>query len=287
MKRFLLVDGNYLMFQSFYATYRPDSSYIMSNQEGVTTNGTFQFFNMLTNLIQEVRPDYLFIAFDAPGKTFRHEKLDSYKDNRVSAPVIIFDQFKWTKHILNDLNIAHAEIVGAEADDLIATLSTLEDTQKIIYSADKDLLQLVNEDICIIKRNAREGIFEYINLANFESHYEIRPEQIIDYKGLFGDTSDNLPGVKGIGDKTAKKLLLQYGNWDTIYQNLDNLTPSVRKKLIEGKESGELCRELATLKKDVAQLNHNLVSYELNISDNYETLEYLELNRIINKFEKI
>ncbi|MEE3928031.1 5'-3' exonuclease [Mycoplasmopsis ciconiae] len=285
MKRMLLIDGNFLMFQSFYATYNPYNSYIMQNSEGVTTNGTYQFFNMLFNLIDYLRPEYLFIAFDAPGKTFRHQQIQDYKAGRSKAPEIIFDQFKNTKQILDELNIKHSEIVSYEADDLIATLNSNIEADKFIYSKDKDLLQLVQPNTQIILKDTKINDFVFTNIDNFFDKYQMQPDQIPDFKGLFGDTSDNLSGVKGVGEKTAIKLLAEYKNLENIYQNLDKLTPALKTKLANDKENAFLCKKLALLEKNVPNLSTNLQTYQLNLQPNFQTLEKLQLNRIIKKIK--
>ncbi|EFF41423.1 5'-3' exonuclease [Mycoplasmopsis alligatoris] len=287
--KFLLIDGNLMLFQSFYATYNPNNSYVMQSQSGITTNGIYQFFRTLYNLLNSVKPKYIFIAFDAKEKTNRHLIYPEYKAGRRKAPEIIFEQFHYTKELLSKLNIPSSEINGAEADDLIATLSKIQDVEKIIFSKDQDLLQLVNDDISILYRDTFSNQYSKITKDNFEEKYLIKPNQIPDYKAINGDNSDNLPGVKGIGKIGAIKLLKEFGTWQNIYNNLDKHSTTVQKKLVESQEMSKLCYDLAKLNYDVEELDLNLENYFLNI--NYQQAKdlFLELGleNVLARLESI
>ncbi|WP_406615886.1 5'-3' exonuclease H3TH domain-containing protein [Mycoplasmopsis hyopharyngis] len=286
---FLLVDGNLLMFQSFYASYNPYFQ-VLQNANGVTTNGIHVFFMTLFKLIKKVEPKYLFVAFDSPGdKTWRSQEFSEYKAGRQKAPEIIFEQFQWTKKILSSLAIPWIEKKGDEADDLIATLSTHnEGTNNIIYSKDKDLLQLVNSNTSILKYDSFNHEYIQINHENFFDIFELEPSQIPDFKGLSGDSSDNLKGVKGIGDKTAIKLLNKYHTLENIYDHIDELSASVKTKMLSEKPSAYMCKKLAIL-------NHNvdipkIASHyflEIKKSAANDIFKELELNVLTEKLQEL
>ncbi|QSF13969.1 5'-3' exonuclease H3TH domain-containing protein [Mycoplasma sp. Mirounga ES2805-ORL] len=266
-KRFLLIDGNFLMFQSFYA-----SSYsgqpLMTNNEGTPVNGVHVFLMTLHKLISITNPNYIFIAFDAFGKTKRHNEYEDYKAGRTKAPEIIFPQFALIKEILTKMNIPWKEKLGDEADDLIATLAyKTNECNNIIFSKDKDLLQLVSGNTFVLrKRKANStSYFDLISSNNFLDEYELNPSQIADYKGIAGDPSDNLKGIQGIGHKTAIKLLQKYGSLESIFNNINEIKGKTKDKLLEGREHGELCKKLAILNTNV-DMDLNIDLYKLNIN---------------------
>ncbi|UUD35803.1 DNA polymerase I [Mycoplasmopsis citelli] len=285
----LLIDGNYLMFQSFYATYRGDSNTIMRSSKGVATNAINLFLLQVIKLIRFYNPKYLFIAFDAATKTARHLAYPQYKANRIKAPNEIFLQFDLIKQLLNKLNLVHLEIDGAEADDLIATASkkfNFDNLEKLIFSRDKDLLQLVNSTTSVIDKDNQSN-YQLITNENFYDIYNLYPAQIVDYKALKGDPSDNLPGIKGIGDKTAIKLLDEFKTFKGIYEHLDELSTSLKNKLLASKDQGQMCYDLAKLNLNVLEFHLNKEDLVLNISVEkaLQMLEELELN-VVTKYLK-
>ncbi|QKT05306.1 5'-3' exonuclease [Mycoplasma sp. OR1901] len=288
-KKSLVIDGNYLMFQSFYATYRGEGSLILSNSFGVPTNAIQAFMMQFLKLVKFVQPDSIFIAFDAKGPTKRHEVFEDYKSGRNKAPDILYPQFDWIKKLLTDLNVVWQEKLGDEADDLIATYCSKVEGHKYIFSADNDLLQLVNKNVTILRKDKTN--YKEINIDNFVETFKFRPEQLTSYKGLKGDSSDNLPGVFGIGDKTAITLLEKYDNFENIYKNLENnkeLTKSVVNKLMNGYESGLMTYNLAKLNYDVMDFEPNLDYYKVKINYNnaMDVLMELELSTVINELRK-
>ncbi|VEU74333.1 Putative DNA polymerase I [Mycoplasmopsis citelli] len=285
----LLIDGNYLMFQSFYATYRGDLNTIMRSSKGVATNAINLFLLQVIKLIRFYNPKYLFIAFDAATKTARHLAYPQYKANRIKAPNEIFLQFDLIKQLLNKLNLVHLEIDGAEADDLIATASkkfNFDNLEKLIFSRDKDLLQLVNSTTSVIDKDNQSN-YQLITNENFYDIYNLYPAQIVDYKALKGDPSDNLPGIKGIGDKTAIKLLDEFKTFKGIYEHLDELSTSLKNKLLASKDQGQMCYDLAKLNPNVLEFHLNKEDLVLNISVEkaLQMLEELELN-VVTKYLK-
>ncbi|UUD35517.1 5'-3' exonuclease [Mycoplasmopsis caviae] len=289
--KFLLIDGNYLLFSSFYASYNqynPEST--MRSPQGITTNGVHVFLITLSKLLAYFKPKYLFIAFDAFGKTKRHQSYQDYKAGRMKAPTIIFEQFKTIKEILTKLNIKWFEKSGDEADDLIATLAQSQGCLNLIFSKDKDLLQLVNGNTCVVK-TVKEGFkihYELETIDNFEYIYGIKPNQIPDFKGLAGDSSDNLKGVSGIGEKGAIKLINEYGSLENIYQNIDQIKGKTKDKLTIDKEQAYMCKSLATLNLNV-EMDKNLSTYLLNFDwdKGIEQMQYYGLNRCAELFEKL
>jgi DNA polymerase-1 len=231
-KKITLIDGNSLMFRSFYATaYRGD---LMKTKDGLYTNALFGFCNMLNGVLTEV--EYAFVAFDAGKHTFRHQEFTSYKGTRKELPDELRVQIPYIKKYLDILNIKREESVDFEADDLIASVAKLaynEFDEIRIITGDKDLLQLVNEkvNVCLTKKGV--GELEEYTKDNFFEKMNINPYQITDYKGLVGDTSDNLPGIKGIGEKTAVKLLNEFGTLENILEHVDKLSGKTKHLFIE------------------------------------------------------
>ncbi|WP_406614645.1 5'-3' exonuclease H3TH domain-containing protein [Mycoplasma corogypsi] len=274
----LVVDGNYLMFNSFYATYYGPGE-IMSTKDGIPTNGINTFLIQLAKLIAEFKPTYLFVAFDADSKTKRHAMLPTYKDGRAKAPEEIHVQFNLIKEILTLLDINWAQKSGYEADDLVATYCEQIEGTKLIYSRDKDLLQLVKNNVYVIDK--KQNSYSLITDENFFDHYQMYPHQITSFKGLKGDPSDNLPGITGIGDKTAIKLLSWFDNFEGIFNNINDsrIAESVRKKLLTGEQQGKMCYEMAQLILDVPEFDSNINNYQLslNINKALDKLQSLEL----------
>ncbi|EGV00291.1 5'-3' exonuclease [Mycoplasmopsis columbina] len=287
-ENFLLIDGNLLMFQSFYASYNPNNiNYLMKSPKGIYVNGVHVFLISLAKLIEAFDPKYLFIAFDANGKTKRHNEFEGYKSGRNKAPEIIFEQFALIKDILTGLNIKWFEQIGDEADDLIATLAKTKETNNIIFSKDKDLLQLVNENTIIAQNAKNEYGYRIVNLDNFETIFGILPSQIPDFKGLAGDASDNLTGVNGIGDKGAVKLLNEFGSLENIYQNIEQIKGKQKEKLLNDKNNAFLCKKLALLNKDV-DMDTNIKNYEHFLYTNNEKgKELLKEHKLTKCYEYI
>lgn len=250
MKKVVLVDGNNLMFRSYFATLYSGS--MMTNKEGFPTNALYGFVNMMNKIISEEKPEYIAVAFDI-GKTFRHEKYDYYKGKRDETPDDLKRQFPVAKKILSAMGIKYFEIEGYEADDIIGTFSKrineLDEFTGLIVSSDKDLLQLITDDIEVKLLKQKDYI--RMNKEVFQNTYGLDPIKMIDLKSLMGDPSDNIPGVKGIGEKTAIKLLQEYGSLDGVYQNIDNIKGATHNKLEADKENAYMSYDIATIYKEV------------------------------------
>ena len=277
MKKVVLVDGNNLMFRSYFATLYSGST--LRNKKGFPTNAIYGFVNMINKIISEEKPMYIAVAFDI-GKTFRHEKYDYYKGKRDNTPDELKEQFPIAKQILTAMNIKYFELQGYEADDIIGTFSKKceqdDDFKALIVSSDKDLLQLITDQTEVKLLKTKDYI--RMDYKTFYDTYGIEPIKMIDLKALMGDASDNILGVKGIGEKTALKLLTTYGSLSSIYEHIDEIKGSVKDKLIQDKDNAYMSYDIATIYKDVP----------LNVE--LEELAYIpkdknELYKIYNELE--
>ena len=250
MKKVILVDGNNLLFRSYFATAYTGNT--MRNSKGFPTNGLYGLINMLNKIIREEKPEYMLVAFDK-GKTFRHEKYLDYKGGRNETPDDLKKQFSVAKKLVPLMGIKCFEIDNYEADDIIGTYSKMAlidpEFETTIVSSDKDLLQLINEETEVKLLKQKDYI--RMNEETFIDTYGIKPIRMIDLKGLMGDASDNIPGVKGIGEKTALKLLQEYDSLENVYDNIDNIKGATKQKLIDGKESAFMSKDIATIYNEV------------------------------------
>ena len=286
--KIILVDGNSLMFRSYYATAYTGN--LMKNSSGLFTNAIFGFCNMLTKLKEE-EYDYIFVAFDAGKHTFRHQAYKDYKGGRKAMPEEFKVQIPYIKKYLDILNIKHVEMDEYEADDLIASVSELAfkngmDEIKVV-SGDKDLLQLVRGNVHVTL--TKKGITDLDDYTkdNFYEKMGFNPSQVPDYKGLVGDSSDNLPGIKGIGEKTALKLLNEYKTLENLIDHVDELKGKTKELIIDGKETGLKCKYFATLKYDI-DLGfglEDLKKKEANLNELVEFYKELEFKSFLKKLD--
>ena len=288
MEKVVLVDGNNLLFRSYYATAY--SGNLMRNSKGFPTNGLYGLVNMLNKIIKEENPKYMLVAFDK-GKTFRHDKYKEYKDGRIKTPEDLLMQFKVAKELVPLMGIKCFEIDNYEADDIIGTYSKIisndDKYEGLIVSSDKDLLQLINFNINVKLLKSKDYIMMDEN--TFKETYGIDPIKMIDLKGLMGDSSDNIPGVKGIGEKTALKLLQKYDSVEGIYENIEDITGSTKQKLIDGKESAYMSKDIATIYKDVP-VTYKLedlkyIGKQAGLNEKYEELEFYSFLKNEKKVE--
>lgn len=277
MEKVVLVDGNNLLFRSYYATAYTGN--IMRNRDGFPTNGLYGFVNMINKIVAEENPKYMMVAFDI-GKTFRHEKYKDYKGGRRETPEDLKVQFPIAKKILTAMGIKYLECEGYEADDIIGTISSWCDKdpeyEALIVSSDKDLLQLISDETVVKLLKPKDYIM--MDKATFIQTYGFEPIKMIDLKALMGDASDNIPGVKGIGEKTAIKLLTQYGSLDGIYENIDNIKGSTHEKLVTGNEDAYYSKELVTIYREVP-LN---ITWDDLLYGNENTNELIQLYNELN-----
>ena len=250
-KILFLIDGNSLMFRSYYATAYTGN--LMKTKDGIYTNALFGFCSMLhRRLIEEA--DYAFVAFDAGSQTFRHQSFEEYKATRKPLPEELKMQIPYIKQYLDIMNVKRKESDIYEADDIIASVARkfYQNFDEIrIITGDRDLLQLVNDKVAVYLTKRGVAELDEYNHNNFQDKTRITPGQITDYKGMAGDSSDNLPGIRGIGEKTALKLLEKYHSLENIIKHIDELPVRTKNLILENKEMGIRCKELATLKQDI------------------------------------
>lgn len=242
MKKLVLIDGNSLLNRAFYATP------VFTTSEGVPTNAIFGFIKLLFKIQSDVKPDYLVVAFDMKAPTFRHLEYDGYKASRKPMPEELAAQVEPLKGLLKAMKVAMCQKEGIEADDILGTLSKKFDAHSYIYTGDRDSYQLVDEktDVFYTKRGVADLL--KLNIGNFSELTELAaPSQIVDLKSLMGDSSDNIPGVPGIGEKTARELLKSFGSLDGVYEHVEELKGAVYKKLVLNKDMAYLSYKLATI----------------------------------------
>lgn len=279
MKKIILVDGNNLIFRSYYATAY--SGNLLKNSKGFPTNALYGFTLMIHKILEEEKPEYIAVAFDI-GKNFRKEKYDFYKEGRKKTPDELHMQEPYARKILKAMGIPYFELAPYEADDIIGTFAKMveEDPDFVgtIISSDRDLLQLVSPQL-EMKLLKQKDYIRY-NPETFKKDYGIEPIRIIDLKGLAGDSSDNIPGVRGIGEKTALQLLQKYDTVEGIYEHIDEVKGKTKEKLLQDKEQAFMSKEIATIYRDVPLEVHDLedIKYtkgnEEELYAIYEELEF-------------
>lgn len=279
-KKIVLIDGNNLMFRAYYATAYTGN--LMKNSKGVVTNALYGFVTMLNKIIVEESPEYLAVAFDV-GKSFRHREYADYKAGRNATPDELKSQLVMARELLDNMGIFNINIPDYEADDIIGTLCRRADEDPewdaTLITSDHDYLQLLT-DIVDIKLLNQKGFTRY-NPESFKAEYGIDPIRIIDLKALMGDSSDNIPGVPGVGEKTALKLLVEYGTLDNLYANIGSIKGKLHDKLVENKDLAFFSYKLATIITDVpgipefAEMKYNGPTEKLD--DYYRELEFYSL----------
>ena len=279
--KFMILDGNSLIYRAFYAIP------LLTNSEGVFTNAVYGFVNMLMKIITEEKPRCVAVAFDKGKVTFRTGRFDQYKIHRKPTPDELRPQFALAKEVLAAMNIPVYELEGYEADDLIGTVTRLAEAAgyyNLIVTGDRDALQLVSPDTEVLLTKKGISELEKYNPARVCERYGLSPGQIIDVKALMGDASDNIPGVPGIGEKTALKLICEYGSLENVYENLDHLTIKLRDKLAQNRDMAFLSKELATIVRevpydiDLAQCHYGEPDYE-SVLAIFRKLEFRSLVR--------
>ncbi len=253
MKKAMVIDGNSLVYRMFWATFKMLDYYKKNNLQ--PTNAVNLFIKAVIKLLRLDNYDYVFVAFDHKKTTFRNEKLEEYKANRKPMPDDLRSQLPIIHSFLDCLGVYHLSQEGFEADDLIGSYCKLMNQNQIqveVFTSDKDMLQLVNEltHVNLFKTGISETVkHELSNFANL--YHGLKPSQVVDFKAIVGDGSDNFCGIKGIGPKTAIDLLIKYGSFKNIYENLSLLTPTQAQKFIDNKASGELCYDIATIRTNL------------------------------------
>lgn len=245
--KLVLIDGHALTYRAFHAL--PED---MHTSQGEPTNAVYGFTSMLLNVLRDERPTHIAVAFDK-GRTFRHDVYPEYKAHRAKMPEEMHSQMARVRQVVEALNIPIYELEGYEADDLLGTLARQASEQGVdtlIVTGDTDILQVVDEHTRVLTSRWRFSDTVTYDVKGVQERYKLSPSQLVDFKALVGDKSDNIPGVAGVGEKTAVELLQQYGSLEAIYEHLDSVPPRYRAKLLEGKDSAFLSRRLATIVRD-------------------------------------
>ena len=285
MDKFVLVDGNSIMNRAFYGIM---GSKMLTTTDGTYTNAVYGFLAILFKLLEDVKPKYIAVAFDLKAPTARHKMYEGYKANRKGMPDELAEQMPIIKEILKAMNIDIIEKEGYEADDILGTLSCYGEKQGldvIILSGDRDTFQLATNKVTIRIPHTKAGKSETdeYNKEKIIEKYGIEPKQLIEVKGLQGDTSDNIPGVPGIGEKTALKLIQEYGTIDNLYKKIeeekDNLKGKQREKIVENKELAYLSKTLGTINVKVP-IKEDLSDFEIEEWDKQKVLEIFEKTKI-------
>jgi DNA polymerase-1 len=247
MKRIIIIDSNSVIHRAFHAL--PP----LENKKGEIVNAVYGFITFLFKAIRELDPDYVASCFDVSKHTFRRELFKAYKAKREKAPDELYEQIPKVKEVLKVFNIPVFEKKGYEGDELIGTIAKKENgnLEKIILSGDLDNLQLIDKNVRVFFLGRKVSALNIFDVRKVEEKYGILPDQIIDLKALKGDSADNIPGVAGIGIKTATMLLKKYESLENVYKNIDLIKGKVKEKLVKEKEMAFLSKELATIKTDV------------------------------------
>ena len=285
--KLMVIDGNSIVNRAFYGV-----SQNLSTREGLPTNAIFGFVNILLKLLEEEQPEGLAVAFDLKAPTFRHLAYEGYKAQRKGMPEELAVQMPVLKRLLDAMNIRRYELEGWEADDLLGTMARVngeEGGQTVVVTGDKDSLQLITDSTTVKLVSTRMGRTTTRNMTPevFREEYGFDPIHIIDLKALMGDTSDNIPGVKGIGEKTAMALLAQYPSIDDLYANLDTVEvkPAARKKLVEGEGDARMSYDLATIRCEAPMDFHpqDTLRQPFHNDELYQLLLELEFSKLIDK----
>ena len=284
MKKILVIDGNSIINRAFYGIR------ILTTKAGKFTNAIYGMINIITRQIDAIKPDYCAVAFDVKHPTFRHEMYDGYKAGRHPTPPELLSQFPDAKECLRLMGIKVLELPGWEADDIQGTIAkmahTEKDTESYILSGDRDLLQLIDDKVTVLLATNSDTLV--MKRDEFVAKYGVEPELFVDMKALMGDSSDNIPGVAGVGEKTAQGLIQNFGKLEEIYENIEDkrITKGVREKLLRDEKNAYLSRDLARI--DVhAPIETTLEDIEYKGFDKgglYKKFTELELNSFITKF---
>lgn len=284
----LIVDGMAVLFRAFYATSY--SGYIRKTKAGLPTNAVYGFIQYFFDAISEFKPTHVICCWDMGSKTFRTEQFPEYKGNRGEPPLELIPQFDLVKEVVAEMGVPNIGISGYEADDCIGTLSRQldgEDSEIFVLTGDHDMLQLVTERVKVVIMKKGKNNYAVYDLAFLLEDKQLMPHQIIDIKGFMGDTSDNYPGVKGIGEKTALKLLLDYDSIEGVLDNLEKLPKGVRSKIEADLDMLHLSRELATIRLDTpvsCGLTESV--WDLKKESTVIKFEQLEFNSLLSRLDE-
>ena len=285
MDKIILLDGNSLSYRAFYAMPA------LKNKKGLYTNSVYGFTLMLERILEDTKPKYALVAFDKGKETFRHKSYEAYKGTRDKTPTELVEQFGYVRELIESYGIKYEEHLDYEADDIIGSYAKIAEKaglEVIIVSGDKDLTQLASDNITVYytKRGVTE--IDYYTPEFINEKYGLTPQQIVDMKGLMGDKSDNIPGIPGVGEKTAIKLLTEYETVENVLENIDNISgKKLKERLTEGKEDAILSKKLATIFTDVPVDNKiEDLTFKENREKKKELFEKLEFVSFLRKLSQ-
>ncbi len=285
MKKMLIVDGNSMLFRGYYATVytRP-----MTTSTGIPTNAVYAFASMFNKAIDLIQPDAVLVAFDAGKKTFRHELFEEYKGGRKETPEDLIPQFGLVRDYLDAIGVKRYEVENIEADDIIGTMARkYPDWDINILSSDRDLLQLIDETTSVLLMKKGISELEEITEDGLMEMLEIKPVQVPDLKGLMGDSSDNIPGIPGVGEKTALKLLKEYSTVENLLDHVEELKGKLKEKVATYAEQAKLSKTLATIKVDVdLELQAEDCIYNPDYEGVIKFFNQYEMKSMVKKFEE-
>ncbi len=286
-QKIVLIDGNSIAYRAFFALP------LLNNKKGIFTNAVYGFAMILMKVLEEENPTHILVAFDAGKTTFRHKTYSDYKGGRQKTPPELSEQFPFIRELLDAFNIARYELDEYEADDIIGTLAKKAEDEQIevkVISGDKDLLQLVSDHVTVI--HTRKGITEVdtYDIDQLRAKYNLSPQQIIDMKGLMGDSSDNIPGVPGVGEKTAIKLLNQFGTLEKTLESISEVSgKKLQEKLAENKEQALMSKELATIncQAPITITLADLSKKDMNSEKVISLFKELEFNSLLDRLNSV
>ena len=282
MNKIYIVDGNSLLFRAYFATLAMSGGEIMRAHDGTPTNAVFAFSNMINKMLQNLKEgDGLFVGFDTGKATFRHKEDEKYKANRKPCPEDLKTQMPLARSLLDSLGIFWFEKEGFEADDVCGTVAKMAGAagkDVIVYTSDRDFLQLIDKHISIHIIKTGMSHIDIMNETTMPEKYGFSPLQIIDFKGLRGDSSDNLPGIPGVGDKTAVKLIQEYGSFEKIVEAAKDMKSKVGESIVENQNLGRHCYEMAKIETNV--------ELPFNVDDIiYKGYEYSKISAFCNSLD--
>ncbi|MBI2453503.1 hypothetical protein HYV56_02255 [Candidatus Peregrinibacteria bacterium] len=284
MKRLILIDGNSLLHRAFHAI--PP----LTGPQGEQVNAVYGFASMLTNIFKILSPDYVAVTFDTAKKTFRHEAFQEYKATRKKAPQELYDQIPLIKELVEAFTIPIFECDGYEADDVLGTLvdkaKKHQDLETVVVTGDLDTLQLVSS--CVSVATPYKGFQEIVlyDPQKVQERLGVSPSQVIDFKALKGDISDNIPGVPGIGEKTAVLLLKKYSSLHNIYEHINEIEESTRKKLNDGEKSAYLSQKLCAICLDIP-LTFDLELCRISLEKLHKAYSFFERFRFLSLLKRL
>ena len=284
MKKFMLIDGYSMLFRGYYATAYTN---VMKTSKGIATNAVFAFNNMLMKAIELIQPDYLMVAFDKGKKNFRHEIFGEYKGTRKPAPEDLCVQFPIIREYLTACGIPYVEMDGYEADDIIGSSTRyFKDVEFYVFTSDRDLLQVINDTTKVILMKSGITELKIMDEPTLFEDFQLKPLQIIDFKGLSGDKSDNIPGIEKVGEKTAVKWLNTYGTLENVLDHADDIGGKMAEKLKESREIALLSKQLATIRLDIEiPITLEDVEFHLNKKTLASFYEKYEMKSLLNKLD--